>query len=171
MGKQFQAIFSNGIMNCFTRNLNVDALVPIKTSRILSVWVSVTSMRLTVKIAYADKIWLATYGHILLLYILALYRTQCTLYKYMCSFAYSSCDVFLFSRSYSFRLFRYDSKIDDEVHSRYSSTRIRLQTWVHQTADVMCGMLLLCINVFRTALVWFSLVVVVFQAADLTDTG
>lgn len=127
----------------------IDALVPIITnSRILSlslcVCVSVlASMRLTVKIVYADKIWLAKYtygGNIVVCMLCTRSCVQCLstcLHLLLTRATFS----FLFSPPFlscSLYLFLYDSWIDDEVHGNYSSARNRLQTWVHQTADVMC---------------------------------
>lgn len=103
------------------------------------VCVVLASMRLTVKIAYADKIWLAydtSYGHILLLY---LHAPQCSAYSVqvhvnICLW----CDRFRFHFLFrSFCLFHYVSEIDDEVHGNHSSARNRHQnvnpsnSWCH----------------------------------------
>lgn len=127
-------------------------------SRIFAVWVCtnvclcavLASVRLTVKIAYADKIWLAVIHHTGTIYccICTRHRVLFTAYKYMWTFAYGPCDCFRFYflsliRSVSFITFL---KSMTKCTAITRAHKIDIQTWIYQTADVMWSMLLLLLN-------------------------
>lgn len=83
-------------------------------------------MRLTVKIAYADKIWLAVIHHTVTFYCCictrhSVQRTSTCEHLLMARATFS----FSFSLSLSLCVFHYVSQIDDEVHGNHSSARNR----------------------------------------------
>lgn len=110
------------------------------------------SMRLTVKMAYADKIWPATIHH-----TVTFYCCICTRYTVQRT---STCEHLLVARatfSFLFCLFRFVFlKSMTECTAITRAHQIDFQTWVNQTADVMCGLLLLNKCIWNRFFVWLA---------------